>query len=61
MNELETKIKLEALITYRQGMIAENEYRSQCGKAQAYGEEAFSTLAKEIRELLDSLPKEGRE
>lgn len=46
-----TRIELEALITEREGMIAENKHREGLGQSMAYGDSAFNALAEQIREL----------
>ncbi len=51
--ELEIKIKLEALITQREGMIAENQVRISLGQSVAFDGESFIYLADEIAELLN--------
>jgi len=50
---METKIKLEALITEREGMLAQNEQRLRQGYSVAYGDEAFSELAARMLKLLE--------
>lgn len=45
------RIELEALITEREGMIAENEHRTRNGNSIAYGDEAFDLLAAKMRAL----------
>ena len=42
------KILLEALITVREGMIAENTYQMSIGEGIAYGEAGFIKLASKI-------------
>jgi hypothetical protein len=49
---MKKKILLEALITEREGMLAENTHRLDCGHSIAYTEEAFQTLADKMREIL---------
>jgi len=48
---MEKKILLEALITEREGMLAENTHRLACGHSIAYGDDAFQELADKIRAL----------
>jgi len=45
------KIELESLITEREGMLAENTFRSNLGQGIAYGDKAFQELADRIRAL----------
>jgi hypothetical protein len=45
------RIRLEALISEREALIAENVYREYCGDSPAYGENEFVENAKAIREL----------
>lgn len=45
------QIELEAFITEREGMIAENRHREQCGNSIAYGADEFQALADKIKEL----------
>ena len=60
MQELELRIKLEALISERYGMLASNQARADHGYAQAYGEEAFRGNAEEMRFILKQFgPTEG--
>ena len=49
--DIKLRIRLESLITEREGMLAENTYRIDCDHSIAYGDEAFFDLAKKIREL----------
>ena len=54
MSDLDRRIKLEALITRREGMIAENEYRAQFDHmGVAYTEDSFFCIEREILELLE--------
>lgn len=46
------RINLEALISEREGMIAENEQRMIEGRSMAYVAAAFFDNARQIRELL---------
>ena len=48
---MDKNILLEALITEREGMLAENVQRLDHGYNLAYGEEAFQKLADQMREL----------
>ena len=47
-----TRIELEALITEREGMVAENQRRMSFNDAQAYSEGAFFELADKMRVLV---------
>jgi hypothetical protein len=47
----DTRIELEALITEREGYIAENIHRQLCGNSIAYGADVFDDLANKIRAL----------
>ncbi len=47
------RIELEALITEREGMIAENAYAAVVGHTPTYGDKAFHELADKIRELYE--------
>jgi len=49
-----TKLELEALITEREGYIAENLHRQLCGNSIAYGADAFIDLADRIRALKEA-------
>ena len=48
---LKIRIELEALITEREGMKAENQFRVGCGEGVAYDEAPFIELADRMREL----------
>lgn len=48
---MEKRIELEALITEREGMIAENKVRESLGHSLAYTYDCFSVLASQMREL----------
>ena len=50
---LTIRIRLEALVSERYGMIALNQSREDQGYAQAYGEEAFFENASAMRKLLE--------
>jgi hypothetical protein len=52
MSPLEIKIKLEALITEREGMIAENQICKITNDYYPYGMEAFQELTDKILELV---------
>lgn len=54
--DIRLEIRLEALITEREGMLAENTHRINCGNSIAYGDESFFDLAKRIRMLSDQKP-----
>ena len=51
---LRTQIELQALITEREGMIAENMKREWRRESMAYGEEAFQAIADEMRALKEA-------
>jgi len=53
--ELEKEIELQALLTIREGYIAENKQREATGQSMAYSDAHFNELAEMIRAL-----KEGR-
>jgi len=48
-----TRITLEVLITEREGMIAENARRIRLDNTVAYGDEAFTELATQMRKLAE--------
>jgi hypothetical protein len=48
---MDKNIQLQALITEREGYLAENTHRIACGNSIAYGAEAFNELAEQIRAL----------
>lgn len=52
MSDIDRRIQLEFLITEREAMIAENEFRKELGQAQAYSEDCFLILAEKINKLL---------
>ena len=52
MEEIDKRIKLEALISEREAMIAANKERENQGYALAYAEEYFQYNANNMRELL---------
>lgn len=54
-----TRIELEALITEREGMVAENQQRAHCDQSMAYGAEYFDDLASRIRLLAEKDPNNG--
>lgn len=45
------RVNLEALITDREGMVAENQSRVQRGEAPAYHEDSFQMISNAIIEL----------
>ena len=53
------KIELEALITEREGMVAENARRIRIDNAVAYGDEAFQHHANRIRKLGEDKEETG--
>jgi len=48
------EFELQALITEREGMIAENMQRESCGQSMAYGYEHFYDVARQIRALKEA-------
>ena len=52
MNDLVRRIELEALVTKREGMLAENAARATNGFAPVYIKEAFDGLCYLIKELI---------
>ncbi len=56
MNELNTRIELEALIVEGDGMRAENLHRLHCGNTVAYGDTQFNELAQRMRKLKSPEP-----
>jgi hypothetical protein len=56
---MKKRIELEALITEREGMLAENTHRLDCGHSIAYTDEHFQTLADKIRKLGEDEPSEA--
>lgn len=58
--ELSNKIaELEALVSEREGMLAENQYRLACCKQIAYGEDAFADVASSLRSLKEESPSDS--
>lgn len=58
MNEsanLEVRILLEALISEREGMVAENKIRESRGYAMAYDDAAFCGNAEGMRKLVSQV------
>jgi hypothetical protein len=53
------RIELEALVTEREGMLAENTHRANCEHSVAYTEEHFQKLADKIRKLGVDEPSEA--
>lgn len=53
------RILLEALITEREGMTAENRQRKHLGQSMAYGDEDFDALAEKMRALIEDVPEEN--
>jgi hypothetical protein len=47
------RIRLEELVTRREGMIAENKFREYLGQCPAYAEDSFAILADEMRQLAE--------
>jgi len=56
-HELNIRLQMEALITEREGMIAENKQREHLEQSMAHTEEAFSAIAGQLTWLLDFLRK----
>lgn len=50
------QVELQALITEREAMVAENKRREDTNRALAYGEDSFLELAARIRTLLPPPP-----
>lgn len=62
MNEgryLDIRIRLEACITQREAMIAENMDRSAKGQSMAYGDDAFNSVVGEFAQLANELRNIG--
>jgi hypothetical protein len=58
MNEwqlMNIRLQMEALISEREGMIAENQYRTICGNQIAYTEDSFHLNAEEFHKLIEVL------
>ena len=54
---LKFRLKMEELITRREGMMAENDYRINGGFGSAHRDRAFIGLADELKSLRESLIK----
>lgn len=50
--ELDTRLQMEALISEREGMIAENKQREYLGQAMAYVEDSFLMNSKLLNDLV---------
>jgi len=48
---MDKEIELQALITEREGMVAENMQRLHIGQSMAYNEDSFLVLAEKMRTL----------
>lgn len=48
---MDRRIELEALITEREGMIAENRFNESIGRSINYGDDSFFVLADKMRSL----------
>jgi len=48
---MDKQIELQALLTEREGMVAENMQRLHIGQSMAYNEDSFQILAEKIRAL----------
>ena len=62
MNEgryLDIRIRLEACITQREAMIAENMDRAAKGQAMAYCDDAFNSVVSELAQLANELRNTG--
>jgi len=55
------RIELEALISERNGMVAENMQRRHVGQSMAYCDNDFNALAGQMRKLLDPAAPDGDE
>ena len=53
MSEIDKKIKLESLITEREGMLIDNHIRERQGYAPAWDGPCFNELADEMRKLIE--------
>lgn len=51
VNVTDVEIELQALITEREGMIAENQQREHLGNSMAYDDDSFLTIANKMRKL----------
>jgi hypothetical protein len=54
---LDICLQAQALISEREGMVAENLHRQHCGNSIAYGEDSFLLNANRFTELLEILRK----
>ena len=52
---LEFRLRMEALITLREGMIAENKQREHLQQRIAYGEKAFEEIDNSMLRILSDL------
>lgn len=52
---LDIRLQMEALITERAGMIAENQFRVFCGHQIAYSEDQFQIISANFQRLLEIL------
>lgn len=52
---LERQCELQALVSEREGMVAENLHRQHCGHSIAYGEEAFAQNASAIQQIANTI------
>lgn len=53
------EIELQALITEREGMIAENTFRQSIDRGMAYTEDSFQILAEKMRALKEPAPEQA--
>jgi hypothetical protein len=58
-HELNVRLQMEALISEREGMIAENKQREYMNESMAYSKGAFENNARELTFLLEELRKYG--
>ncbi|MDD5220867.1 MAG: hypothetical protein PHV11_09890 [Candidatus Bipolaricaulis sp.] len=54
---LAVRVKLEALVTEREGMVAFNQFRAGLGQGIGYSDDAFFPLSQRILALLDEQGK----
>jgi hypothetical protein len=57
--ELNIRLQMEALISEREGMIAENKQREHLGQSMAYQEDSFAINRNEFDRLLQALREHG--
>lgn len=49
------RVQVEAVVTEREGMKAENTNREQRGESMAYGEDAFGVLVAELARIEEQI------